>query len=146
MIAEYKKFMYLVALEVQQRKRERRIEGERVLQDVGDKKWVFQSPFCAPPYLDRMWRTLILYNNDYAEFCKKLCSGFIDRDDPRENFPAAFQRYNALLASLERHQSLLKPFKNLWPKYDTIEEFMTDYEYTSYVSADGLNTLIGYMN
>ena len=51
-ITEFKKFMYLVALEVLTRKRERRIEKERILQTDSGYKWVFQSPFTAPPYLD----------------------------------------------------------------------------------------------
>ena len=41
---------------------------------------------------------------------------------------------------------MLKPFKNLWPKYNSIDEFTTDYEYTSTVSVEGIPVLIGFMN
>ena len=142
-IAEFKKFIYLTALEVLTRKRERRLGKERV--ERTDGKFYFQSPYCAPPYIDRFWRLFILYNPNYEKFMSKLCGGFIDRDDPRENFPAAFERYQATLKALEKKKGLLKPFWNLWPKYKNIDEFMTDYEFTSYVSEEGIPQICQFM-
>ena len=138
-IAEFKKFMYLTALELMERKRNRVIvPTDRILQNDCGKKFIFQAPFCAPPYIDRMWRLLVLYNHDYDAFCKKLVGGFIDRDDPRENYELAFLRYQKTIAALEKRKDLLKPFMNLWPKYNNLQEFVTDYEFTSYISAEGL--------
>jgi hypothetical protein len=89
---------------------------------------------------------LILYNSSYADFCKKLCGGFIDRDDPREDFNASFERYKATLKTVKSRSELIKPFKNLWPEYKDVNEFKTDYEHTSYISAEHLPTLVDFMN
>ena len=47
---------------------------------------------------------------------------------------------------LDRKKDLLKPFWNLWPRYKDIDEFKTDYEYTSYISKDGIPQLLSFMN
>ena len=151
-IMEFKKFMFLVALEIlKNRKNEkiRRPAASMVSRSSGSFRQqteYFDSPFPAPPYLDRVWRLLILYNKNYEEFWTKICGGFIDRNDPRENIESNFKSYSACIKLMEERQDLIKPFYNLWPKYKNSNEYMTDYEFNCYVSSEGVPQVIQFMN
>lgn len=90
-IMEFKKFMYMQATEIQKRKREGTLDLQRNFKK--DKQWFFSSPYTAPPYIDKVWRLLILYNKNYEEFCQKTCGGFVEHDDPRENYEQSFKNY-----------------------------------------------------
>lgn len=68
-IMEFKKFMYMQATEIQKRKREGTLDLSKNFKR--DKQWFFSSPYTPPPYVDRVWRLLILYNKNYEEFCQK---------------------------------------------------------------------------
>jgi len=94
-----------------------------------NKLWYYSSPLTAPPYIDRVWRLLILYNKNYEDFCQKACGGFVEREDPRENYQNSWAGYNNCIVHLDERNDILKPFHNLWPRYNNINEFMTDYEF-----------------
>mmetsp|Transcript_10629 Transcript_10629/g.12098 ORF Transcript_10629/g.12098 Transcript_10629/m.12098 type:complete len:453 (-) Transcript_10629:480-1838(-) len=143
-IMEFKKFMYMQAVEIQKKTREGTLDLTKNFKK--DKQWFFSAPFTAPTYLDRVWRLLILYNKNYEEFCQKACGGFIERDDPRENYQISFANYHAALVNLDQRKDIVKPFNNLWPRYNDVNEFMTDYEFNCYVSGEGIPQIIGYMN
>lgn len=65
-IMEWKKFMYMIATEIAKRRREGTLDLTKNFKKDG--KWFYTSPFAAPPYLDRVWRLVILYNNNYELF------------------------------------------------------------------------------
>ena len=50
------------------------------------------------------------------------------------------------LRELDKKKGLVKPFHNLWPRYKSMDEFMTDYEFNCYVSGEGIPQIIQYMN
>ena len=126
-IMEFKKFMYMQAVEIQKRTRDGTLDMTKNFKK--DKQWYFSSPFSAPPYIDRVWKLLILYNKNYEEFCQKACGGFVEREDPRENYQTSYALYQAGLAYLEAKKDIVKPFHNLWPKYNNVNEYMTDFEF-----------------
>lgn len=47
---------------------------------------------------------------------------------------------------MDLKKDLIKPFHNLWPRYNDYTEFMTDYEFNCYVSGQAIPMIIGYMN
>jgi hypothetical protein len=126
-ITEFKKFMYLVALEINRCRREGKLDLTKNFKK--NKQWYFSSPYTAPPYIDRVWRLVILYNKNYEEFCQGMVNGFIERQDPRENFEESHLTYIACHFKLDERKDLVKPFHNLWPRYNSTSEFMTDYEF-----------------
>lgn len=65
-ISEFKKFMYLNAIAIGKCKRDDNLKQEDNY--IRNKKWFHKSPFVAPPYLDRIWKLFILYNQNYEEF------------------------------------------------------------------------------
>lgn len=65
-IMEFKKFMYLQAHEIFTKKSEGVLDLTKNFKKDG--QWYFSSPFTAPPYLDRVWKLLILYNDNYEKF------------------------------------------------------------------------------
>ena len=54
-LLEFKKFIYLAGLEINRLKRS---DKKRY---AGAEK-IYECPYTPPAYIDRMWRTLILYN------------------------------------------------------------------------------------
>ena len=40
----------------------------------------------------------------------------------------------------------MKPFHNMWPKYNNVNEFMTDYEFNCFVAAEAIPAVIQYIN
>jgi hypothetical protein len=143
-IMEFKKFMYMQATEIRTRLSQGTLDLQRNYKK--DKKWFFSSPYTASPYLDRVWRLLILYNNNYERFCQRICGGFIDREDPRENHATSFQNYYKGIEQLELKRDVMKPFHNLWPRYKNKADYITDYDYNCYVSGEAIPIIIGYMN
>jgi hypothetical protein len=89
--------------------------------------WCTKAPFTAPPYLDRVWKALILYNYTYEEFSQKACGAFIDREDPKLDIEGSFENYKKTLEALDANSKLLKPYPNLWPRYENSEQFKDDY-------------------
>ena len=108
--------------------------------------WYYSSPFVAPPYIDRVWRQLITYHKTYEIYCRKISGGVIERDDPRENPLESFEKYQALMIALDDSKDFIKPFYNLWPRYYSIDEFMADIEYNSYIASDEIPRVIDLMN
>ena len=142
-ITEFKKFMYLQAWEIQSRRRKGTL-GINYIESSND-KWYFKAPLWPPPYLDRVWKLLILYNKNYEEFCETIWGGFIDRENPRENPEESFRKYKDWLRLLEKKKDMLKPFQNLWPEYNKqdqigseemneVNEFISEHNFTWYVS------------
>ena len=87
-----------------------------------------------------------MYNKNYEEFCDKIWGGFIEKSDPREDFNSNFAKYISWLQSLDQKKDFVKPFHNLWPRYNNANEYSTDLEYNWYVSSDGIPQVIQYMN
>ena len=149
---EFKKFMFLQALDIlKNRKLDKKSKPKKsIILDRNESSikdtFNFDSPFVAPPYIDRAWRLFILYNKNYEEFCLKIWGGFIDRNDPREDQVLSFKKYWDCINSLDEKKDLLKPFHNLWPRYNNSEEYMTDFEFNWYMSSEGIPQVIQYMS
>lgn len=92
-IMEFKKYMYLVATEILRRRRQGEIDLSRNFRVKN--KWFFNCPYSAPPYIERVWRLVVLYNKNYEEFCDKICGGFIEKADPREDIRMNFAKYQS---------------------------------------------------
>lgn len=93
-INEFRKFMYINAVEIAKRKRNRRKgELDPNTNKIINGEWFYECPYAASPILDKVWRCLILYCDSYKDFCKVISGGFIDRVNPVENIPDAFKRY-----------------------------------------------------
>jgi len=109
---EFKKFMYLVAVEIYDWK-----ENQTIKAGVDGEITYFESPLSAPPYLDRIWKLFILYHDEYSKFCDLACRGYIDWVDPRFNLKDSYKGYQQARKLLIEKKDLLKPFMNLWPDY-----------------------------
>lgn len=136
-VAEFKMFMFLNAIEMQKIKRIMKRITRKDQFSSSDFKYM-RSPFVAPPYLDRFWKLFILYNKNYNTFWDKIWWSFIDRADPRENPIAAYESYWRLLDNLDKYQNLLQPFYNLWPRYNSADELIADYSSTYYLSSEDI--------
>lgn len=94
-IMEFRKFLFLVGAELA---RIRRTTGFNKLNprafNDGTKTVSYESPYNAPPYVDRVWRALIAYQGKYKDVCYKICYGYLLRKDPRLNLDASYTRYN----------------------------------------------------
>ena len=69
-ITEFKKFMYLLALQINKARRDKTLDLTRNFKK--DNQWYYLSPYTAPPYIDRVWKLLILYSKNYEELCQKV--------------------------------------------------------------------------
>lgn len=117
-IMEFKKFMFLVALALKNDKK-----GEfRVLKRD---KMVYKSPFPVPPLIGKAWDLIILYSENYRQFCLSVFGGFLDKPI-FENMDQEFNAYQNLLESLSRKKKFLVPFWNLWPKYENKRMYLLD--------------------
>mmetsp|Transcript_723 Transcript_723/g.852 ORF Transcript_723/g.852 Transcript_723/m.852 type:complete len:101 (+) Transcript_723:166-468(+) len=92
LMTEFKKFIYLNSIEIQKRIREGTLDKEENYKK-GD-TWYFKAPFSPSPYIDKMWKALILYNYIYEDFCEGAVGGFIDRTPPIQDYETAFKEYN----------------------------------------------------
>lgn len=72
-IMEFRKFMFLVGAELA---RIRRTTGYSSLNprkfNDGTRTISYECPYNAPPYIDRVWRSMIAYENKYKDICYKL--------------------------------------------------------------------------
>jgi len=96
-IMEFRKFLFLVGAELANI---RRTVGYGKLNprqfNDGSISVSYESPYNAPPYVDRVWRALIGYNDKYKDICYKICYGYLLRKDPRMNLDVSYQRYEAV--------------------------------------------------
>ena len=92
-LLEFKKFMYLAGIEINRLKRQDK-------KGYASKEKIYECPYTPPAYIDRMWRTLILYNNNYEEFCKLVCGGVIERRGLPSIRPGGWTSYNTLRTEL----------------------------------------------
>lgn len=135
--------MYLVCSDIQYQKKMGTLDSKVNYKYKG--QWYYTPRLVPPPYLDRLWRLFILYNNNYAHFCMKTVKGYIDRNDVRENMQDSFEKYKLCREVMTQKSGMIKPFMNLWPEYKTVQEFSTDYEHTSFISSVVLPQLVQYM-
>lgn len=105
----------------------------------------YQCPYTAPPYIDRVWRSLIGYEAKYKEICSKICFGYMLRTDPREGYLNSQDKYELCRKELICRKEVLKPFYNMWPEYKRHDEFINDFEFTVWVPLSHLNHFISYM-
>lgn len=129
LINEFKKFMYLVATDILDDKREGNLDTKFYEEDkkTGQKYYAAQL---HPPYiLDLVWRFIIQEGKIYEEFCNVLCGGFIDRLNPRINLKGTMTRYLEARSLLEKNENLLRPYWGLWPLINSVDKFETDYDY-----------------
>lgn len=138
-ITEFKKFIYLNSLEILKRKREGTLDMKENYQKDGI--WYYKAPFWAPPYIDRIWKNLILYNYIYEDFCKRAVGGFIDRTPPIQDWDQAYQEYTQCLEHLDQKKSILKPFNGLWPRYENVDQYKRDFEYFSFIGEKNINKI-----
>ena len=91
-ISEFKKFMYLVLTELVERDKNGG-HDEAEYTKTSDGRLFFDSPFCAPPNIDKFWKQLILYNHTYEKFWNEMMHGrFVDRIDPREDYEKSYEK------------------------------------------------------
>ena len=128
--------MFLAIWEIQRKRREGLdLSDEISVKELenSETKWYILSPFSPSIYLDRVWRLFLIHKESYEKFWKITLGSYIDRVDPRENPIESFQNYKTWVQLLGRKRNLLKPFDNLWPKYETSQEFIADYGSNLYV-------------
>lgn len=93
-IMEFRKFMFLCGAELANIRRTVGYDklNPRQFND-GNTVVSYECPYNAPPYIDRVWRALICYNEKYKELCYKICYGYLQRKDPRMNLDLSYKRY-----------------------------------------------------
>ena len=138
--AEFKKFLYLVVIKIMRMKRMNQIQVKKLPQLNG--LYCYKSPYQAPPYLDSVWRLMILHSKEYNEFCLKMLGGLIEREEPRENLQSAFLKYDKCFKECQKRKDTIKPFGNLWPIYNSPEEFNLDTGYTCYMNNELLPAMM----
>ena len=99
MLFEFKKFIFLCGIEINRVK--------RTQNDKFHAKESYVCPFVPPAYIDRVWKTMILYYQNYHELCELVCGGFIERLDVRSNPEVSFQKYRRLLHTIENNKQLV---------------------------------------
>jgi len=72
LIQEFKKFMYLVAVDIYQQKKDGILESDtyEINEDTGEK--FYSSPFHPPYILDLVWRFIIQEGKIYKDFCHSI--------------------------------------------------------------------------
>ena len=43
---------------------------------------------------------MISHNRNYEDFCRRICGGYIERQDPREEPNTSFTKYQSLISAL----------------------------------------------
>ena len=80
----------------------------------------------------------------YQKFCQEIFGVYIERpvikEDEQEDNYLADRRYELTINCLHSFQSILDPFKNLWPEYSD-ENYLSDYHSTVWVTANDLSKL-----
>jgi len=72
LIQEFKKFMYLVALDIFKQKLDGVLEKDTYEVDEQTGKKYYASPFHPPYIIDLVWRFLIQEGKIYEDFCQAL--------------------------------------------------------------------------
>ena len=75
-----------------------------------------ECPYAAPPYIDRVWRSLIAYDQKYKEIWYKICQGYMRRIEPRNNYWDQFDKYKQCREELIKRKDKLHPFNAIWPE------------------------------
>ena len=138
-ILEFRKFLFCVAKEMAASRRKHK---NKYLKPVfyNDKtlSYGYTSLLSASPLIDKVWRSLIGYERKYKEICYKIFYGYLVREEPRADFPLAYENYKKLKQVMKVNQDKLHPFPNLWPDYQSCDEFSKDYKYNVWVSLSRL--------
>jgi len=129
LIQEFKKFMYIVALEILQRKHDKSFDKNSLSEDKAKKTLYFTSPYHPPYMIDLVWRFIIQEGKIYEDFWNLLWGGYIDRINPNKDLKATLSRYTAGRLILEKNDKLIKPYWGLWPKIENTDQIALDYEY-----------------
>jgi len=106
----------------------------------------YQSPYAAPSYIDRVWRSLIGYDTKYKEICYKTCYGYLLRVDPHENLENRYSTYERCRTDMMLRKHKLNPFFSLWPQYKNSTDYINDYKYNVWVSLPQLKGFIDYIS
>ncbi|CAI2385678.1 unnamed protein product [Moneuplotes crassus] len=129
LIQEFKKFMYLVAVDILEQKMDGVLQSGAYEVDSETGQKYFSSPFHPPHILDLVWRFIIQEGQMYADFCQHIVGGFIDRPNPRISLKSTLSRYNRARAQLEQNEELLRPYWGLWPSIANVNLLEIDYDY-----------------
>lgn len=129
LIQEFKKFMFLNALSILERKRSKDVDSAFCYHDKLVDRVCYNVGYHPHYLLDLVWRFIIQEGKIYADFCNAICGGFIDRINPRVDLKSTFNRYTAARAEVEKHRDLLRPYWAVWPNIDCAEELELDYDY-----------------
>lgn len=133
LIQEFKKFMYLAALEILESKYNKDFEPDMFYEDKKTKIKYYVTSYHPPHILDLVWKFIIQEGEIYHDFCEEICGGYIDRSNPLQDMKSTLTRYSSARIRLEEHSDLLKPYWGLWPKLDNINQIGVDYEYDSFL-------------
>ena len=79
------------------------------------------APFPAPPTIARMWDLWILYSREYREFCLKFFGAILIKNASK--IKESFEAYQVF-----RSRAQIDSCENLWPTYNTYEEFLYEME------------------
>lgn len=145
-IMEFRKFMFLCGAQLA---KIRRTKGYNDLNprhfNDGAKTVAYECPYNAPPYVDRVWRSMIAYDSKYKDICYKICYGYLLRRDPRQNPGMSLTRYNQCRADMYSRREKLYPFHNVWPEYRTEMEFYNDFVFTVWAAPSTINRFGNYL-
>ncbi|CDW87490.1 UNKNOWN [Stylonychia lemnae] len=119
-LLEFKKYLFLCKIEIQknQEKYQFLFKGQKY----------YRSPFPAPYFIRKALNLVILYTEHYEKLCDEIFGGWMDIYQS-ESIIQEYEDHQRMMNLLKSKDSLLFPFKNIWPEYKTLEEFKRDQKY-----------------
>lgn len=128
LLQEFKKFMFIVALDILETKRNKDFHESDFQEDKKLNKIFYVSPYSPPYTIDLVWRFLIQEGRIYSEFCNSICGGYIDRPNPNVDYKSTLTRYESARLKLVELDGLIKPYWGLWPSLNSTDQLFIDYE------------------
>ena len=129
LLQEFKKFMFLIALDILETKRKGDFHAQDIEEDKRLNKVFYVSPYSPPYFIDLVWRFLIQEGKIYSDFCNSIWGGYIDRPNPNVDHKSTLTRYESARLKLEELDGLIKPYWGLWPSLTSTDQLTIDYDH-----------------
>lgn len=136
MLMEFKKFMFLVKMKLQE---SQRTVTSRASESTVKEEKSFTS-MMAPPMIDQVWVTLISHEEVYREFCMKIFGGYVERRDPSHISNSINESYSTTLRMFTKYKDVIKPQHCLWPCYEN-DDYEFEYKHIVYVPFNTIRDL-----
>ena len=130
LIQEFKKFMFLIAVDILEKKRSNELYSEIYYIDEFKKRMCFSSQYHPHYTIDLVWRFVIQEGQIYSDFCDAISGGYIDRINPVDNMKETLLKYKSARAKVEEYKILLRPYWGIWPEINTTTQLRIDYDHS----------------